>query len=61
MGMLPILKGYRTYIIAVLMLGVGLVQLANNEITVEALLNSNDLLIILNGLGLAALRAGIQS
>lgn len=59
--MLSILKGYRTYLIAVLMLAVGLVQLANNEISLEALLNSNDLLVILNGLGLAALRAGIQS
>ena len=53
------LKGYKTYIIAFLMVLVALVQMANGEMGLQAFLNDPNLLLLLQGLGLGALRHGI--
>lgn len=54
------LAGKKTYIIAVLMVLIGAVNLATGDLTLTAFLNSPDVLMGLNGLGLAALRAGLK-
>lgn len=53
------LSGKKTYIIAALMVLVALVNLFTGSLDLNSFLNSPDLLILLNGFGLAALRAGI--
>lgn len=53
------IKGYKTYIIAALLVGVAIVQLITGEISIAEFLQSPDLLVLLNGLGLAALRNGV--
>lgn len=54
------MSGYKTYIIAALMVAVGLVHLLTGDISTTAFLNDPYLLVVLNGLGLAALRAGVS-
>lgn len=54
------LQGYKTYIISGLLVLVSLVHLVNGEMTLVQFLNSPDLLVLLNGLGLAALRNSVQ-
>ena len=53
------LKGKKTYIIAGLMVLVGLVQLLGGDLTLSEFIASNDLRIILEGLGIGFLRAGV--
>ena len=53
------LKGHKTYVIAALMVAVAVVRLLTGEIALTDLLNSPDLILLLQGLGLAALRAGV--
>jgi hypothetical protein len=53
------MSGYKTYIIAALLVGVALVKLLSGDMDIEAFLNSPDLVYLLSGLGLAALRAGV--
>lgn len=53
------LKGHRTYIISALLVLVGLINLLSGELALGDFLNSPDLAILLNGLGLAALRASL--
>ncbi len=54
------LSGKKTYIVAFLMVLVGIVNLAVGDLSLTSFLNSPDLLYVLNGLGIAALRAGIN-
>ena len=54
------LSGKKTYIVATLLVLVGAVNLLAGDITFEMFLNDPSLWIILNGLGLGALRAGIS-
>lgn len=53
--------GYKTYIVATLMVLVALVHLIAGDTSPQEFLsgNSTDLLLLANGLGLAALRAGL--
>jgi hypothetical protein len=53
------LQGYKTYIIAALMVAIGAVKLFTGDIDLVTFLNSQELLLLLNGLGLATLRSGI--
>jgi len=53
------LSGYKTYIVAFLMVLIGVVSLVTGELSWTEFLNSPDLLILLNGLGLGFLRAGV--
>lgn len=55
------LQGYKTYIIAGLMVAIALVRLSAGEIDMTTFLNSPDLILLLNGLGFAFLRAGIKT
>ena len=57
--MIAALKGYKTYIIATLMVLIGVENFLTGSTTLTDLLHSPDLYLILNGLGLSALRAGI--
>lgn len=54
------LKGYKTYIIAVLLVLVALVHFATGDITLATLLNDPYVLVLLNGLGLATLRVAVN-
>lgn len=54
---MKLLKGYKTYIISFLLVLVSLVNLLTGDVSIQDVLNSPDLLVLLNGLGLAALRA----
>lgn len=58
--MIAALKGYKTYIIAALMVLIGVENVIAGDATLTQLLHSPDLFLILNGLGLSALRAGIS-
>ena len=58
---MDVLKGYRTYVVAALLSLVGLVNLLTGEMTLTEFLGSPDLVVLLNGLGFAALRAGVAS
>lgn len=60
MNPLAFVKGYKTYIIAALMVAVGLVNLLTGDLTLISFLHSPDLYLLLNGLGLTALRAALQ-
>ncbi len=51
------LKGYRTFIVATLLVLVGLVNLLTGNITLIQFAQSPDLIVVLNGLGFAGLRA----
>lgn len=61
MSFLNYIRGYRTYIVAGLLVLVSLVHLISGDISFTQFLGSSDLLILLNGLGLGALRAGLTS
>lgn len=54
------MSGYKTYIIATLMVCVGLVHLLSGDVSLVAFLNDPYLLVVLNGVGLASLRAGVS-
>ena len=51
------LKGKRSYIVSALLVLVALVNMLTGDITLGQLLQDPNLLILLNGAGLAALRA----
>lgn len=51
------LKGYKTYIIAALLVMVAVVHFATGDITLLELVNDPYMIVLLNGLGLGALRA----
>ncbi len=53
------LSGKKTYIISVLMVLVGVVNYLSGDITLSQFLQSQDLILMLEGLGLGALRAGV--
>ncbi len=54
------LKGYKTYIIAALVVLIGVVNLLTGDVSWSQFISSPDLLVILNGLGLGTLRAAVQ-
>ena len=54
------LKGKKTHIVAFLLVLVAAVNLYNGDIALEAFLGDPNLLILLNGLGLSALRAAVD-
>ena len=54
------LKGKKTYIVAALLVLVSLVNFLSGDIPLNEFLAGADLLVLLNGAGLAALRAGIK-
>ena len=58
--MIEFLKGRKSYVIAILMVLAGLVQFLTGDITLAELLQGEHARIILEGLGLAALRAGVS-
>jgi len=58
--MIAFLSGKKTYIVAGLLVLISVVKMLAGDVSIEELLNSPDLLILLNGLGLAALRGGIS-
>jgi len=51
------LKGKKTYIISTLLVLVALVNMLNGDISISQMLSDPNLLVLLNGLGLAGLRA----
>ncbi len=53
------LSGKKTYIIATLLVLVALVHLATGDITFATFLSDPYVLVLLNGLGLASLRAAV--
>ena len=53
------LAGYKTYIVAALMVLVGVVHAISGDTTLTQLLNDPNLLVVLNGLGFGFLRAGV--
>ena len=53
------LSGKKTYIIAGLMILIALVNLVSGDITIVEFIESDDMRILLEGLGLGALRAGV--
>lgn len=55
-----LVKGKKTYIVAVLLVVVSLLDVVTGDMTVSQLLEDQNLLVLLNGLGLAALRAGVS-
>ena len=54
-----ILKGRKTYIVAVLMVLVSAVSYLTGDISFIDFISSSDVQLLLEGLGLGALRAGI--
>lgn len=55
-----LLSGRKTYIVSTLMIIIGLVNFLTGDITLVEFLNTDDIVIILNGLGLGFLRAGVD-
>lgn len=53
------LKGKKTYIIAALLVLVALVKLTTGDTTLMDFFNDPNLIVLLNGLGLAALRSAV--
>jgi len=53
------LKGKKTFIVAGLLAVVSLLDVFTGDLSLADFLNDPNLVILLNGLGLAALRAGI--
>ena len=53
------LKGYKTYIVSALLVAVSLVHLLSGDMSLITFLNSPDLIVLLQGLGLGALRAAM--
>jgi hypothetical protein len=58
--MITFLSGYKTYIIAALMVLIALVNLLTGDINSATFFNDPSFLLLLNGLGLGALRAAIS-
>lgn len=54
------LKGKKTFIIAGLMVAVSLVELLTGEITLVQFIDGENLTLLLEGTGLATIRAGID-
>ena len=54
------LKGYKTYIVAVLLVLVALVNMLTGDMSLGELLTDPNLLILLNGLGMGSLRAAVK-
>lgn len=54
------LQGYKAYIVAVLMVAVALVNLLTGDISLLEALNDPYLLVLLQGLGLGAVRHAIK-
>jgi len=54
------IKGYKSYIVAALLVVVALLDVLTGDMTLSVFLNSPELLILLNGVGLAALRHGME-
>ena len=54
------IKGYKTYIVAGLLVAVALVHFISGDINLATLLNDPYVLVLLNGLGLGALRSAIN-
>jgi hypothetical protein len=55
------LRGKKTYIISVLLVLVSVVNYVSGDVGLKDLLNDPNLFILLNGLGLASLRAGVSN
>jgi len=55
------LKGKKTYIVAMLLVLVSVVNFFAGDASLATLLSDPNLLVLLNGLGLGALRAGVSS
>lgn len=54
------LDGKKTYIISSLLVIVALVRLLDGDITISEFMNNSEFLVLLNGLGLGSLRAGVE-
>jgi len=54
------IKGYKSYIIATLLVLVSLINMLTGDLTIAQALQDPNLLILLNGLGVAALRNGLS-
>ena len=54
------LKGRKTYVVSGLIVASSLVQLVVGDISLIEFLSSEQLLILLGGLGLGSLRAGVK-
>lgn len=54
------LAGYRTYIVATLLVLVSVVNFLSGDMDITTLLNDPNILVLLNGIGLATLRAGVS-
>jgi len=54
------LDGKKTYIVSALLVLVSLVRLVDGDITLAEFFNNEDFLVLLNGLGLSSLRAGVS-
>ncbi|KMP10842.1 hypothetical protein UR09_05085 [Candidatus Nitromaritima sp. SCGC AAA799-A02] len=53
------LQGKKTYIIATLMVAIGIVKLATGDMSLVEFIMSDDISILLEGFGLGTLRAGV--
>lgn len=60
MKLINFLAGKKTYIVAFLMVLVGIINALSGDLTWGQLLQSPDVWVILNGLGLGSLRAGVS-
>lgn len=54
------LKGRKTYIVAFLMVLVSVVNIVTGDASLQEVLASDELWVLLNGLGLGSLRAGVE-
>lgn len=54
------LDGKKTYIVSSLLVIVALVRLLDGDITLSEFISNPDFLVLLNGLGLGSLRAGVK-
>lgn len=54
------LKGYKTYIIAILLVLVAIVNILVGDLSMMEFLTDPSLLILLNGLGIGSLRAALK-
>jgi hypothetical protein len=55
-----VLKGKKTYIISILLVSISVVNLLVGDLSLQEFLRDPNLLVLLNGLGLAAMRNGIE-
>lgn len=54
------LSGKKTYIVALLLVVISVLDVVTGDMTVSELVADDNLIILLNGLGMASLRAGIS-